>query len=243
MWCCTTKKDILYLQNAEDFNNSEIFNVDTRLQPNDVLQVNISAVGEEIAIQPYNMSSQNGQAANSPQLLALSGYLITDDHTIELPTLGQISTKDESVESLQEKIKKKLVEGGHLKNPIVQVRLVNSKFTILGAINSPGTYNFIEKNITIFQALGYAGDLSIQGKRDDILVIRESDSLRSISHLDLTSGDIFESPYYLIKPNDVIYVNPNGPRIKSAGYITNVGSLLSVFSIVLSTILIITNTR
>ena len=85
-----------------------------------------------------------------------------------------------------------------------------------------------------------AGDLSINGQRDNILLIRQVDGNRQVTHLDLTSADIVESPFYLIKSNDFIYVNPNGPKVKTAGYIGNLGTLLSVFSILLSTTLILT---
>ena len=120
------------------------------------------------------------------------------------------------------------------------MRLINAKVTVLGEVNSPGTYNFTEESVTLLQALGLAGDLNINGKRDDILVIREADGVFTTNHLNLTSAELLTSPYYFIKPNDVIMVNPNGPKIKSSGFVGNVGTFISVFSIVLSTVILIT---
>ena len=109
----------------------------------------------------------------------------------------------------------------------------------MGEVNSPGTYDFTEQNITLLQAIGYAGDLAIGGKRKEVLLIREENGIRQQTTIDLTSTKWFDSPYYFIKQNDIIYVNPSGPVIKSAGYIGNLGTFLSVFSLALSTVLLI----
>src|SRR5690606_30596120 len=137
------------------------------------------------------------------------------------PELGSLSTKNKTPQQLQLYITQLLEEGGHLLNPTVNVRILNAKVTVLGEVNSPGTYNFSEQNVTLLQALGYAGDLTIYGKREDILIIREADSLRQISHIDLTSANLLDRPFYTIQSNDVIYVNPNVPKIKSAGFVGN----------------------
>src|SRR5690606_2279949 len=160
--------------------------------------------------------------------------------TIKFPVLGKIDVSGKTTTQLEEYLKQLLEDGGHLKNPVVIVRIVNSKVTVLGAVGSPGTYSFTEQNITLPQALGYAGDLNIKGVRHDILIIREENGVRSVGHIDMTQTNWFDSPYYWIKQNDVIVVDPNGPMVKSSGYITNIAGLLGVFSIILSTILLIT---
>ena len=120
------------------------------------------------------------------------------------------------------------------------MRLINAKVTVLGEVNQPGTYNFTEQNITLLQAIGYAGDLTINGQREDIIVMRDEEGIRQITHIDLTTSDWLDSPYNFIKPNDVIVVNPNNPKVKSAGFVGNVGTLISVVSILFSTIVLIT---
>jgi polysaccharide export outer membrane protein len=112
--------------------------------------------------------------------------------------------------------------------------------TVLGEVTKPGLYNYTEQNITIIQALGMAGDLTIKGKRKEVLVIREENGTRKYATLDLTQSAIFESEYYYVHTNDVIVVNPNGARVKNAGYIGDPGTLLGVASVILSMIILLT---
>ncbi|HNQ28000.1 MAG TPA: polysaccharide biosynthesis/export family protein [Aquaticitalea sp.] len=236
---CANKKEILYVQDAESYNNSVInFSVPI-IQPNDILKITVGTLEPEAAI-PYNRPTGDNARSVNLEVMQLDGYIVTKDHTINFPQLGTVSTKGITCQELQELLKKMLEDGGHLVNPTVNVRLLNAKVTVLGEVNRPGTYNFTEQNMTLLQALGYAGDLTINGKREDILVIREADSLRQISHIDLTSAKLMETPFYNIRPNDVIIVNPNEPKVKSAGFVGNTGTLISVISILLSTIVLIT---
>ncbi|MCK0123634.1 polysaccharide biosynthesis/export family protein [Gelidibacter sp. F2691] len=236
---CATKKEILYFQDAAQYNNTPINYVKPVLQPNDILKITVGALVEETA-KPYNRMSSGNSGGGNADLIKLEGYLISELHTIRFPQLGEISTKNKTTSQLQEEITRLLEEGGHLKDPTVNVRLLNAKVTVLGEVGSPGTHDFSEESVTLLQAIGMAGDLTINGKREDILLIRETEGVYKTTHLDVTSADLLTSPYYFIKPNDVIIVNPNGPKVKSAGFVGNLGTLLSVFSIVLSTVLIIT---
>ncbi|TXE09292.1 polysaccharide export protein [Gelidibacter salicanalis] len=236
---CATKKEILYFQDASEYNNTPINYVKPVLQPNDILKITVGVLVEETA-KPYNRVSSGSSGGGDVDLMKLDGYLISEQHVINFPQLGTISTKDKTTSQLQEEITQLLEDGGHLKDPTVNVRLLNAKVTVLGEVNGPGTYDFSEESVTLLQAIGMAGDLTINGKRKDILIIREKEGVYKTTHIDVTSADLLKSPYYFIKPNDVIIVNPNGPKVKSAGFITNLGTLLSVFSIVLSTVLIIT---
>lgn len=236
---CATRKEILYFQDAEQFNNTTIEYIKPTLQPNDILKITVGALITEAVI-PYNKLNPGNASGNNLELMKLEGYLISENNTINFPQLGIISTKNKTTLQLEEKIAKLLEDGGHLKNPSVNVRLLNAKVTILGEVNSPGTFDFTEESVTILQALGMAGDLTINGKRDDILLIREIDGVFNTTHINLTSANLLTSAYYFIKPNDVIMVNPNGPKIKSSGFVGNVGTFISVFSIVLSTVILIT---
>jgi polysaccharide export outer membrane protein len=145
--------------------------------------------------------------------------------------------KDLTMAQLEELLVKILIEGKHLSEPIVTARLMNAKFTVLGEVSKPGTYTYSEQNISVLQALGYAGDLTINGKRENVLLIREENNAKTYITIDMTSKQWFGSPYYYIKPNDVIYVNPNGPKVKTAGYIGNLGTFISIVSLSLSMIL------
>ena len=144
------------------------------------------------------------------------------------------TTKD-----LENYLKKRLQSEGYLINPNVSVRLLNAKFTILGEVNKPGTYTFTEKNISLLQAIGMSGDLTIDGNRKDVIIIREINEERISTTLDLTSSKWLNTSYQNIHPNDVIIVNPNSKKVTSAGLIGNLSSMLSIASILLSTIILI----
>lgn len=230
---CASKKDILYLQDAEANYSSKIEYQNATIQPNDILKISVETL-EPIAALPYNRGIGGSSSAASPELMQLNGYLVSNDGEINFPVLGQILVSNLTTRQIEDKIKQLLVEGGHLNSPTVVVRLVNAKITVLGEVNAPGTYTFTEQNITILQALGYAGDLTINGKRDDIIITRDVNGVRQISHIDLTSTEFMNSEYYYIKPNDNIIVNQNDPRVKQSGYIGNVGTVLSVVSFALT---------
>jgi polysaccharide export outer membrane protein len=227
---CTSKKDLIYFSDLDVNKTDKIVFSESKIQINDILSVIISSSSPELAVN-YNTNQNSSEA----QL----GYLVTLDGSITLPILGKIRVKDLTFEELEMMLIKELVNEDHLTNPIVYVRLLNAKFTILGEVNRPGTYNFTEQNISLLQALGYAGDLSIYGKRQNVLLIREENNQKNYVTLDLTSKQWFNSPYYYLKPNDVIYVNPNGTKIKSAGYIGNFATFISLVSVAFSTFLTI----
>jgi polysaccharide export outer membrane protein len=230
---CATKKDILYLQDVNANDKSTVNYQNATIQPNDILKISVESLSPEAAL-PYNRISAQGMQPQNIQLLQLDGYLVSTNNSIVFPILGELSTADKTTVQLGEYIKSELVSGGHLSDPTVNVRLINAKVTILGEVNIPGVHNFTEQNITLLQALGYAGDLTINGKRNDILITREVDGIRSISHVDLTSASFMNSDFYFIKPNDVIVVNPNNPRVKNAGFIGDVGTILTIASLALS---------
>ncbi len=235
---CATKKEVLYLQNADQQNGKDINFQKTSIQPNDILKIDVETLIPEAA-EPYN-TSLTGPGQQNIQLLQLEGYLVSNEGNITFPVLGDINVLNLTIDDAQKKIKELLVNGGHLVDPKVNVRIINAKVTILGEVRVPGTYNFTEQNITILQALGYAGDLTINGKRDDIILTRDQDGKKVVTHIDLTNTAFMDTEFFYIKPNDTIIVNPNGPKVKSAGYIGNIGSLLGVTSVVLSMIILLT---
>lgn len=242
LFSCASKKKVLYIQDVDNY-VKEVEFVHNQIQVNDILKITIDALVREAA-EPYNaMSSAGGMTLNNVEAQKLSGYLVREDGEIELPIIGSFKAVGKTVEQVSKAIKERLINDGHLNQPSVQVRIINSKVTVLGEVNRPGTYNFTESNLSLFQALGMAGDLTIQGKRKNVLLVRHNDDKREVISIDLTSTDWFKGPYYFIKPNDVIIVNPNGPKVKRAGYIGDISTILSVASVVLSSIVIITNIR
>jgi polysaccharide export outer membrane protein len=233
---CASKKEMLYFNQSlpvpqDSFQWSEIY-----IQPNDILSVKITTDVPELAL-AYNIapSQQNNIQGVSAQL---QGYLVANDGTINIPVLGVQQLKGLTLDQAEKQIQKALIEKGFLKNPVVICRLLNAKFTILGEVKAPGTYTFYENSLTLLQALGYSGDLTINGIRK-ITIIRTENGKQTYGTIDLTKSDWFTSPYYFVKPNDVIIVDPNTAKIKSSGIIGNAGSVISVISVLLSSLIII----
>jgi polysaccharide export outer membrane protein len=235
---CVSKKELLYLQDIQASNNSKVISSINILQENDILKIDVTSLEMKASI-PYNKGASGNTMLNSTDLMQLNGYLVSKNKTINFPVLGEISVEGKTTKNLEDALKKQLESEGHLIKANVSVRLLNAKITILGEVNMPGTYTFTENNITLLQALGLAGDLTIDGNRKDLIVIRETDGKRIAKTLDLTSASWLNGPYQNIHPNDVIIVNPNSKKVKSAGLIGNISTALSIASILLSTIILI----
>ena len=238
---CTTKRNITYLNGVEKYINYDLSNqkIPYTIQEDDVLRIEIRSMVPEAAI-VYNRISNQANTSPNLNLLQLEGYPVTSDYTINFPVLGILDVKGTTLE-LEKKITKLLLDGGHLVSPMVSIRLLNGKFTVLGEVTNAGTFTYLDRNLTLLQALGYAGDLTIEGKRKNITLIRELNGIRYARKLDLTSKDILDNSSYYIQNNDVIIVNPNYNRIKSAGFIGSPQSIASISSILLSITLLIIN--
>jgi polysaccharide export outer membrane protein len=241
LFACTSKRNITYLNGVDKYTNTDIRKqkIPYTIQEDDVLRIEIRSMVPEAAI-VYNRIPQNTNISTNLNLLQLEGYPVSSAYTINFPVLGKLEVKGSTLE-LENKIAKLLLDGGHLVSPTVSVRLLNSKFTVLGEVTKAGTYTFLDRNLTLLQALGYAGDLTIDGKRKNITLIREINGIRSVKKLDITSKDILNNSAYYIMNNDVIIVNPNYNRIKSAGFIGSPQSIASISSILLSITLLIIN--
>ena len=232
MQSCANKKDILYYQDIKDSSQSSINYVSNEIQINDILYIKVDALIQDSA-KPFNLdtSSSNGASVFNLEAIKVQGYLVSQEGIITFPILGELKVAGKSTLELQQFLAKMLNDKGYIKDANVNVRVINSKVTVLGEVNHPGTYSFDEQNISLNQAIGYAGDLTINGVRKDVLLIRENtNGTRTYNKLDLTSSTWFTSPYYYVKQNDVIIVNPNGPKITSAGYINSLGTTLGIIS-------------
>lgn len=235
---CATKKDVLLFQDKSKLNAAITYKA-PKIQVNDILTVQVSTLQPELAA-PYNLIQQTGNNAVMVESLKLQGYLVNAEGQITFPVLGAIKVNDKTPQELEQFLKAKLQDDNHLLAPTVTVRIINSKVTILGEVMHPGTFSYTEQNISVLQAIGLAGDLSIRGKRKEVLLIREVDGQRSYTTLDLTKTDWFTSEYFYIKQNDVLVVNPNSARIKNAGFIADPATLLGVASVILSMVILLT---
>jgi len=239
MQSCVTKKQMLYLQDLDTLSSQEVSYNNHTLQVDDILKITVSTLMPEAAL-PYNNVTAGTVVANNIDVIRLDGYLVSQNRTINFPVLGELSVKEKTTQDLENYIKKLLVDGGYLINPNVTVRLLNAKVTILGEVQRPGTFTFTENNISLLQALGLAGDLTINGSREDVMVLRYIDGLQTTARINLTSANFLSGPYQMVKPNDVIVVNPNSAKVKTAGYVGNISAILGIASILLTSIVLLT---
>jgi polysaccharide export outer membrane protein len=234
---CASKKDILYYQDIKSNTQDNINYLANKLQVNDILYIKVTALIQESA-EPFNMQL-NALTNINIETYKIQGYLVSQKGTIAFPILGDLNVAGKTTDEVQDMISSMLKVNGYIKDPTVSVRIINSKVTVIGEVKVPGTYSFDEQNISLNQAIGFAGDLTINGVRKDVLLIREINGTRTYIHLDLTSSKWFDSPYYYVKQNDIIIVNPNGPKVLQSGYLTNIGSVLGILSFGITVILLL----
>ena len=239
---CSTKNQLIYLKDIkkQEANSwADIPPVIDRIESGDILKIDVKTTVPEASI-PYNVfNTARSQTSTSLELIKLDGYLVDDNMMINFPVLGEVSTKNLNEKQLEEKLKTLLEQGNHLSNPTIIVRRMNSKFTVLGEVKNPGTFSYSDKKINILQALGYAGDLTIDGKRKDITLIRDENGTRKAYNIELTKSDFLSSPLFNLKNNDILIINPSFNKVKSAGFIGSPASIATLASLLLNITLLI----
>ncbi len=212
---CYYNKSLVYLQDRH-FSKSKPTLVENKrtaykLQPADVLSVQIKSSAEKEVSGIFNISTQNMMMAN-PGTLFLEGYSIDASGKITVPILGEMIIKDLTVEETQQFIQTNADK--YFKNAIVIVKLISFKVTVLGEVKNPGYYYVYNNQATALEALGMAGDLTNFGNRRNIKLLRQKASATEVVLLDLTNADLLKSEYFFLKPGDVLYVEPLKARSK-----------------------------
>jgi len=245
---CSSSKKVVYFQDLQDTSkiSSQIINeaYEVKIQPDDILEIIVSSLNPE-ATAPFNLGSAittNYSSAGTPITGSnvttnnnFAGYLVDKQGRIDFPVLGKMKVDGYTTIQLKDTLEHKL--DTFLSNPIVNIRLLNYKITVLGEVTHPATYTIPSERLTVIDAIGMAGDLTIFGKRENIMVIREESGQRKFVRLNLNSSDIFKSPYFYLKQNDIVYVEPNKAKIATSGplslqKISLVVSILSLLSII-----------
>lgn len=187
---------------------------------NDLLSVSISSPNAA-ASQPFNTVMNVSTQTVGYTSTQAAGYLVDQDGYIDLPMLGRIKASGLTKKELKENITKSLVDNKYLLYPVVNVRYLNFKVTVLGEVARPMVINVPDEKINILEALGFAGDMTVYAKRNNVALIREEKGNRIVKRLDLNSGNLLASPYYYLKPNDIIYVEPNKAKVSAASNTRN----------------------
>lgn len=204
----------------------------------DVLKIDVFSQEIELSLE-FNRNRQN--VNQTKETMLFNGYQVNSEGLIDFPGVGKLKVEGLTVTQVSEIIFDRLVKKGLLNNPSVDVKVLNTFFTILGEVNNPGKYDYFQNNMDILQAIGMAGGLTINGERKNIRIIRNIGDKRELFLVDLTSSNFFNSESFQIFSGDVIIINPNNSRIKNAGIIGNSGTLVSLLSFLLSSIILITN--
>lgn len=236
LFSCASRKDVVYYQDIDSIAAQEKTNsYEVKIQADDLLMITVFGEDPEIAL-PFNLKSPNATTTSSGGQSALS-YLVDVNGTIDFPILGNLKvsglTRSEMLKMLQEKIKV------YIKNPIINLQITNFKVSVQGEVVSPGTYPVASNRITLIEALTMAGDLTIYGKRNNILIIREAGGIKSFNRVDITKSDFITSPFYYLAQNDVVYVEPNKSKIGAAAVGPSTGLIFSVTSLLIGVISLI----
>ena len=236
---CTSYKNVPYLQDidAVNYNTVEIPMYDAKIMPKDLLTITVNTTDPQAAA-PFNLTTQTpynvAQSTSVTAQAALQQYLVDNDGNVNFPVLGTLHlsglTKNQAEELITGKLSTYLKE-----KPVVTVRMVNYKISVMGEVARPGTFTVSNEKINVLEALAMAGDLTIYGIRDNVKLIREdAHGQRSIHILDLNRADLVLSPYFYLQQNDVLYVTPNKTKAKSSDIGTTTTTWLSATSILVS---------
>ena len=219
---CNAQERVLYLQDATTGSEIELpDNYLIRLKPLDQITVVVNSKNPELAV-PFNTStsyaSLSGNTTVSSTASASSLQIITVDERgyIDMPIIGEILCAGRTREEVATDIENKIKAGGYISDPKVNVRFADLTISIIGEVTRPGRYDIKRDQLTIFEALALAGDMTIYGNREDVAVVRQINGKNVITKLDLRSQDIFSSPCFYLEQNDIIIVSPNKYKAATA---------------------------
>lgn len=238
---CASKKDILYLQDIEDVElNSKEGGNTVIIKKNDQLSIVVSSEDHKSAA-PFNLpvfATINSDITTVNSQQRLQTYLVDSNGEIQLPILGAIHIVGKSTLEARQYIEEKLRK--YINKPIVNLRIANFKVSVLGEVSKPGIYNVSDERITILEALSIAGDMTVFGKRKDVMVIRETIEGKTYNKIDFTSSGFIKSPYYYLQQNDVVIVSPNKTQVQSSSFGRNTSALVSIAGVIISVITLLT---
>lgn len=239
---CRQQRDIAYVRDAARDSVMTLEGEFSKgIQANDILYIYVESQTPQATVlfnQETNKISVNDGAVLNPGGNSVQGYLVNQDGYIIFPVFGKIKVLGLTHSELAKVIEQRLIAEGHVLDPVVTVKLMNFRVCVLGDVARPGQLVVQGERLTIFEALSMVGDLQITGQRENVTVIREENGKRIIGTLNLASKDVFNSPYYYLHQNDVVYVEPNLRKKRNADrdpiVMTYISSGLSVISVLSS---------
>jgi polysaccharide export outer membrane protein len=216
---CVSTKDVVYFDSINDVEfQNKTQDLEPVIQRNDLLSITVSSLNPQASeyFNTVNVSNSRGSTATSTTSQAV-GYLVDQEGYIEFPILGRVHALGLTKKALKDNIIRELTNRKLLIEPAIDIRYLNYKVSVLGEVANPSVLTVPNEKLTLLEALGLAGDLTIYANRDNVLLIREEEGKKVLRRINLTTDELFTSPYYYLKSNDIIYVEPNKTKISSAG--------------------------
>ncbi len=219
---CSAPRQIIYFQDfkKEGVSDRKIAATgEIRVQPGDKVSILVNS-RDPLLMNLFNLpiiAQQVGTENSTSTARGISGYTVNKDGNINFPVLGTLRIEGMTREEIAAHIKEELISRDLVKDPVVTVEFMNLAVSVLGEVTRPGRYSIDKERVSILDALSMAGDLTIYGKRANVMVMREQDGVQHIYTVDLRSADsVYSSPVYYLRQNDVVYVEPNGPRVRQS---------------------------
>lgn len=242
---CSAPKDVVYFQGVDALTPEQkaLMNqtYSTRIVPDDMLNITVTAWDPTVTT-PFNpptyaYAQQGEQPIYASQ--ALYTYLVDKEGNINFPVLGKIYVQGLTKQELSEKLQKDISK--YVTDPLVNVQITNFKVTMMGEVNRPGALTVRNDRLSVLDAIGQVGDLTINANRKNILIIRDNNGTKEFARVDMTDPELLASPYFYLRQNDVVYVEPNSAKRKNARYSQAQQYSVTVFSSVISAVSIITS--
>jgi len=238
IFSCSNTKNIVYLGEVSDSNiKSPYKSIESKIQTSDLLSINVSSLNPQ-ASAIFNAPNESTTNTTMTSQYGLTvGYLVSDSGFIQFPFLGAIKVEGMTKAQLNKELVRQLTEKKLLIDPIITIRHLNFRVSVLGEVSRPGVFTVPNERINILEALGMAGDLTMYGKRSNVLLIRDDGrGEKELRRIDLGSKNLISSPYYNLRSNDVIYVEPSKDKVqreKNLMVFPIIISLTTLFIIVL----------
>lgn len=236
---CGSRKNMVYLQEDSTQLNKFYEQYVPRIQINDILTIVVTAADPKVTA-PFNpvSSMSTNNMTQSVDMALRPTYTVNKDGEIILPMLGKVHVAGLTRVEAIEKIRNELSQ--YIKDPGVNMNFNNFRISVLGEVSRPGSFILPTERVTVLEAIGMAGDLTIRGVRHNVLLIRENDGQKTMHRLDLTQKSTLNSPYYYLAQNDVIYVEPNKSQINNSKLGANSNIIISIASLLITVISVLT---
>lgn len=241
---CSVPKDVVYFQGIDSLSPEQIAEMNqtyvSRISEDDQLTITVTA-WDPTVVTPFNPPTYAYATQGEAGIYAaqqLHTYLVGADGAITFPVIGRVTAAGLSKQELEESLRKQIAK--YVPDALVTVQIVNYKITVMGEVTRPGALAIRNDRTSILDAIGQVGDLTINADRENILIVREIDGKKEFSRLDITDPAIFASPYYYLRQNDIVYVEPNDAKKRNSRYSQAQQYNLTIFSSILSAVSVIT---